>query len=180
MSIDRIANRYAKALYGSAEEQSKLKEVLADLGVIEEAYNASAEFRMLLESPTISSQEKDKALSKLFEKSGFCDLTLNFLKLLAKKKRLDIFASILSALHRLIDEKNNVVDAVLETTLEISKEQEQKILAYLEKSFNKTIRLKKKINQSIGGGFKVVVDDKMIDSSVVHQLKRLHKQLLSA
>jgi F-type H+-transporting ATPase subunit delta len=180
LSVQKIAKRYAFALYEVSEEATELEAVSSDLQELEDMLVNHVELASLVVNPTYTSVEKEAVFldlhAKLAKKS---ETTLNFIKLLAKKKRFENLAEIIKAFRSLMDEKANILDAYVESASELSSSQDKFIQSYLEKSYKKTIRLTKVVNPSLGGGCTILVGDQLIDFSIENQLVRLKKQLIA-
>jgi F-type H+-transporting ATPase subunit delta len=170
MRETRTGNRYAKAILQLAEEEKKIDQLTSDFNLLDGLINKSRDLRLLLDSPIINRQKKKKALSALFEKK-VADLTLKFLLLLTDKNRETLLPSIISQYNRLLDKKNNVVDAVVITVVPFTGSQSREIKKKLEGITKKTVRLSFKIDTKLMGGFKVRIEDTIFDGSVLQQFK---------
>lgn len=142
---------------------------------------SGADLNTLLLSPTYSSDEKKDVLLALHAKlKSASEITSNFIQLLAKKKRLDLLAEAVVAFNAIVDEANNILDAVVESATALSEKQEGDIRSYLENRYQKTIRLRAVVNETLGGGYTILVGDQLIDFSVQSQLNKLKKQLVAS
>ena len=65
MSAKRVASRYAKALVEVAQEQNNLEKVNDDIGAFLSAMN-NRDFEMMVKSPIIKTDKKDKILDAIF------------------------------------------------------------------------------------------------------------------
>lgn len=179
MSIQKIAKRYAIALYENSEQAKHINDVSADLQELQEALANSVELAAFVVNPTYTSVEKETVFLDLHSKLSIgSESTLNFIKLLARKKRFENLADIISAFRALTDEKANILDAKIESAITLSGSQENSIKSYLEKKYKKTIRLTNVVNPSLGGGYTILIGDQLIDYSVSTQLNKLKTQLI--
>lgn len=179
MRETRTGNRYAKAILQLAEEEKKTDQLTSDFNLIDSLIKKSRDLRLLLDSPIINRQKKKKALSAIFEKKVDI-LTLKFLLLLTDKNREALLPSIISQYKRLLDEKNNVVDAVVITVVPFTDSQSQEIKKKLERITKKTVRLSFKIDQKLIGGFKVRIEDTIFDGSILQQFKLIKERFTAA
>ncbi len=83
-----VAGRYASALFELAREQKSIPAVETDLTSFAKLLDGSDDLRRLVASPVFSSDEQGKAISAVLAKAGIGGLAGNFLKLLAKNRRL--------------------------------------------------------------------------------------------
>jgi F-type H+-transporting ATPase subunit delta len=179
MRETRTGNRYAKAILQLAEEEKKIDQLTSDFNLLDGSIKKSRDLRLLLDSPIINRQKKKKALSAIFEKK-VDNLTLKFLLLLTDKNREALLPSIISQYNRLLDEKNNVVDAVVITVIPFTDSQAQEIKKKLERITKKTVRLSFKIDQKLMGGFKVRIEDTIFDGSILQQFKLIKDRFMAA
>ena len=61
----------------------------------------------------------------------------------------------------------------------LSKEQIEKIEKTLSLKEGKTVILKNKINPSLIGGAKIIINDRVYDNSVVNRIENIKKNLLA-
>lgn len=179
MRETRTGNRYAKAILQLAEEEKKTDQLTSDFNLLDGLIKKSRDLRLLLDSPIINRQKKKKALSAIFEKK-VGDITLKFLLLLTDKNREALLPSIISQYNRLLDEKNNVVNAEVITVVPFTDSQAQEIKKKLERITRKTVRLSFKINAKLIGGFKVRIEDTVFDGSILQQFKLIKDRFTAA
>ena len=177
MNLAKIAVRYATALLESAEAQSAVDSVKADLSDLKTLYTDSVEFKSLIHSPTIQLAEKEKMILETFKNVN--GLTLTFLRLLVRKNRLDLLLDCVSEFERLIDLKSGIVHAVAISAESLSVSQLTAIKDNLESQLKKTVMLRTEIESSIIGGYVVRINDTMIDHSIKNQLAKLKESLLA-
>ena len=95
--------------------------------------NAIAEF---LSSPLIRPAEKEKTFAGAFKTVPVANLVKNFVFLLARKQRLDVFAEIVQAYQDLADEKHGVVRGMVRSTTVLAPEERKRI----EETVNRVTR----------------------------------------
>ena len=69
---DLIADRYASALYELSSEAKCIDEILNDLLTIQEYIKHNNDFKLLIKSPLIQSNEKMKIIQKPPNMKNFC------------------------------------------------------------------------------------------------------------
>ena len=82
-----IANRYASALYELATESKNVDAVLKDLEFLQKGMKENKDLKLLVKSPLIASDEKQKIMEKILSKQSSNKLTTNFLKIISNNKR---------------------------------------------------------------------------------------------
>jgi F-type H+-transporting ATPase subunit delta len=179
MSSFSIASRYAKSLIDLAVEQGKLDIVLQDIEAFVKA-TENRDFALLLKSPLVKSDKKEKILDAIFE--GKMDkLTGSFLHIVVRKGREAQLADIAREFINQYREIKgisivNVVstEPLTEATLaSIRKKLVDSKLTHSNIQFNTSIDL------NLIGGFVISFEDKLYDASVAHQLDELRKQFTS-
>ncbi len=83
-----MAGRYAAALFELAKDQRQIETVEADVKAFQAMLDESEDLRRLVRSPVISADDQLRALTALLSKAGISGLTSNFVKLIARNRRL--------------------------------------------------------------------------------------------
>ena len=83
-----VAGRYASALYELADQAKCLDAVADDLRALRGLVDENEDFARVVASPVLSRDAQVAAMTELGEKAGFQDLTVKFLGLLARNRRL--------------------------------------------------------------------------------------------
>ncbi|NOX88843.1 MAG: ATP synthase F1 subunit delta [Calditrichaeota bacterium] len=174
--MNRVARRYTKALFELAQEQKILSKIDHDMQLIRKLIEESSDFQDFLSNPLIAEAQKQDILKEIFEKKVE-QLTLNFLELLASKRRIAALPAIATQFRDMMLKYQNIVEGELISAVPLDREQSDLINKYLEKMIGKTIRLEQKIQPEIIGGFVVRVQDMVIDSSIRLQLNKLREKL---
>ena len=87
-SSDFIANRYAAALYELSSEAKCVDEVLNDLLTVQEYIKQNNDFKLLIKSPHVSSNEKMNIIKKILFNHSANNLTAKFIKVISNNKRI--------------------------------------------------------------------------------------------
>jgi F-type H+-transporting ATPase subunit delta len=91
-----VAQRYAKSLLDLATELDISERVYNDLILIDKILSENNDLRIVLQSPIIRQEKKEKLFSNIFSEF-IAPLTLKFLNLLLRKSRIVIFHDIVKA-----------------------------------------------------------------------------------
>lgn len=177
MLDERIAKRYAKALFELAEESGELDTTAKALETIVSTLQANKDLsRLFLEGVYVASELK-QAVGEIF--SSLSPLVLNFLGLLIEKRRTDVIFAIKESYEMLLDEYLGYGDASVLSAFELSEEEEEKIKAHLEETFKKKIRLDVKVDKSLIAGVRIQYKDYVMDTSYKAKLKCLREEIQS-
>jgi len=174
----RIGLRYAQALFTLAEESGKLERVEKELAEAKRLSEKHPEISHLLMNTTISLEEKEDFIEKVLPGS-FLSLTLNFLKVLTKKKRFQELAVIQEKFYGLYEEKKGIQKVHVETAVPLNETLQEKLKRVLGKRFGRKIRLESSVNPEIIGGLILDFGGSQIDGSYRSALLELKQKLLN-
>lgn len=171
-----ISVRYARALFQSAKEKSKIDEIKRDMDYILEL-SLLSDVRDLLVSPVIENKVKKNALSALL-KEEVSSLSLNLVLLCVSNNREMFLPSIARSYIMAANRHNGITRAKLTTAVAISEELKNRIKELINKSFSTSVDMEEVIDPDITGGFMLLVEDTFIDGSVKSQLRKIKKELI--
>lgn len=170
------ASRYAKALldvlYPSKAELGR-DQLKAFLSVLSDQHNA----RVVLENPTLSTENRKDLLNKIGNALGLDSPIRNFLGLLIERNRLDILEEIVATYESLLDDRLGVVKARVTTALELDSRQREEIVARLHTLTGKKVRMETFVDASLIGGLVAQVGSTIYDGSIRQQLQTFKNTL---
>lgn len=175
----RLAGRYAKSLIDLATEQNQLEKVYADMIFLQSVCRQSREFVTVMRSPVINADKKNSIVNAI-TKDKVEGLTSAFNKLLIQKGRESILPEIINAF---IDQYNTIKGihkVKLATAEPISEELKKAIEQKLKTDAAlPTIELETVVKKELIGGFVLEFDNKLVDASILRDLKDIQKQFRS-
>ena len=172
---ETIAKRYSRALIESAG--SEVDAIRNDLGLINETINSSSDLKNVILNPTFNEEKVEEILGDIFS-SKISEKTLNFLKMLIKAHRMDIFEDITYWYCEFDDELKNKLKVSVTSAIVLNDETKERLKHKLEAKFKKTILLNYAVDESIIGGLIIKANDKIIDGSIKSKYERLKKSLV--
>lgn len=176
MIVTEVAKRYAKALYWAAKEKGQVDQVLAQLRAISEAVNNDKQLQSGLLSPLISAEEKTKAVQAgLSGKVG--PEVLQFMMLLAEKKRLHSISEVSEAFLQMVDADNNVTRGTVRAAHAVSADSLKKLEQNIETVTGKKVILNFEKDPSLLGGLRAQVAGWTFDDSIESHLTRMSEEL---
>ncbi|MEJ2636301.1 MAG: ATP synthase F1 subunit delta [Calditrichia bacterium] len=178
MLRSRVSKRYAKALFELAREKDILTRVEDDLRGLLEEYEQSDKLQILLHSPVIQVSEKKKFLKEFFENKVH-PVTFNLLLLLLEKNREGILPQIAERFMELQDEAQGILRGQLITAHPFSEKQLAEAKEKLDHLTQKNVILSQEIDAGLIGGFIIRMQDTVIDSSLRHQLSKMHESMIA-
>jgi F-type H+-transporting ATPase subunit delta len=170
-----IARPYAEAAFKLADAQGKLAEWSATLANLA-AVAADARVRAAVGDPNLSAAKVAGLIIAILagKLSGDAE---NFVRVLADNGRLDVVTEIRRHFESLKNEREGTVEAEVVSAFELDKGQVADLVSRLEKSTGRKVRARVSVDQTLIGGVKVVIGDKVIDGSARAQLAALENAL---
>jgi F-type H+-transporting ATPase subunit delta len=168
-----MAGRYAAALFELAREQGQLTEVEADLKSFQAMLGDSADLRRLVRSPVISAEDQAKALSAIVDKAGISALSANFLRLIARNRRLFAVGDMIRDFRSLLAAQRGEVSADVASAHPLTPDQMTALKDALRVQVGKDVQINTRVDPNLLGGLVVKVGSRMIDSSLRTKLDNL-------
>lgn len=168
-----IAGRYAIALFELARDENKLDETAQELTGLQALLDESEDFARLVRSPIFSAVEQTQAVAEIAQKAGFSPLTANFLKILAKNRRLFTLTGVIAGFRKLLADHRNELEADIASAVPLTDAQTEELKATLKAKTGKDISLNSRVDPALIGGLIVNIGSRMIDDSVRTKLNNL-------
>jgi len=176
MPNPRLAGRYAKSLLDLAVEKNVLDSVYQDMLYLEQVCKLSREFVVLLKSPVVKSDKKEKILAAL-AKDRISTLTATFNQLLIRKGREFYLPEVVEAFIKQYKAYKGIHVVRLTTAVEVGEDVKAAIIEKITSiSAIKHVELNTAVNPDLIGGFVLEVGDKLVDSSVPFDLRNIKMQ----
>lgn len=174
--MNEIASRYANALYSLALENNKLDKVTLEIKELLEVLNQSDDLIMLLSNEFLSIKERIDSLNKILK--GCDEDIIHLIDIVIKNHRVNLLKDIFLAF---VSEANNykgVKEGLLYASYKLDKKTVDKIQQAISKKEGCPTYLKLIVDQNLIGGFRVVINDHIYDSSIISQIQRMKSKLL--
>lgn len=167
---------YAKALFDAALELNKMEEINHDIHFIEEVFKSEAQLIQVLSHPHIKKGEKKSLIQNIF-KDNISEYALNFLYILIDKRREKNLSHIIKEFEDLYDHHIGILRVVAVTAIEMEDKSKEKLTETLKRKFNKEIVLTNEVDKSILGGVLLRIDNKLIDTTIISQLRSMESYI---
>lgn len=176
MSLIRLASRYSKSLLQLAKENKKLEEVYQDMTLLHQICTSNRDFVLMLKSPIIKPDVKQKILEKIF-KGKITEITFGFFKIVLRKRREAYLDHVAKSFLEQYNTEKGISRVSLTTAVEIHENLKEKIKKLVQKATNSdSIDLKSEVDENILGGFVLKFQDKLYDASIARHLDTLSKE----
>ncbi len=171
--LSGVAGRYASALFDLARDGGVIDKVESELKSLQAAIDASADLRAFLASPIYDRADQVNTVTALAERAGFSPLTGNFLKLVAKNRRLFALEDIIRAFRALAADHRGEVSAEATTAAPMNDDQVKALRLEIERMVGKAVNLETRVDPDLLGGLVVKIGSQMVDASLKTKLNRL-------
>ena len=173
------AKRWAKALIELTKEDASLSgdEILKTLRDVAETFNSSEELKSVINNPSISVEEKQIVLSKMYQ-DKIIPIVYNFLFALNLRKRLNIINEIADEYEKELEQLNNIVRVNVVSAIDINENKKEDINTRLEQKFNKEVKTNWNVDNDIIGGLLFNVNGTVVDNSIKHRLEKLSENII--
>jgi F-type H+-transporting ATPase subunit delta len=173
--VDRV---YARALFEAAQEKGRLEAVREQLEEVVTAAAEVPELRELLRNPQLDPRARAAALEEVL--AGGDQLLRNFLLVLVDKGRIGELEVIAEEFERLVAEQEGVLSAELTTAVELSDDDERRLLQQIETASGRKVEATRHVDPGLIGGIVLQVGSHRLDASVRGRLDRLRRALVGA
>ena len=152
---------------------SNSTQVERDLASLQAMLDGSADLRRLVLSPVISADDQAKALAAILEKAGISGLTANFLKLIARNRRLFAGARHDEGLPRAARPRARRGQRRRRLGASAHRRADAAAVRHLEGLDRQERAIDTRVDPNLLGGLVVKVGSRMIDSSLRTKLNNL-------
>ncbi len=177
MITGSIARRYARALFGLAEETGRVGPWLDGLDALESAIADSAELRDALANPVYAREERRALAGELARALRLDEEPRNLMLLLADRGRLESLLGVVDHFRALADQKLGRVRARVISAVPLDEAAAGEIAGKLAKAARAEVILDRAVDPSILGGAIAQVGRFTYDGSVRTQLEELRRSL---
>ena len=176
MKGNKIALRYARALFSLAKNDSELEKLKVDVDHIA-SICTNRDFRAMLNSPVIKPAIKQSIFKEIFT-GAIGDETILYLNMLLENHREMLLVDICHSFVDLYNQHKHIVIVHVTSAVVLSDAERSKIVALVKEATKYDVQLIETINESLIGGFILRYGDTQVDNSVSTQLLKA-KQLLT-
>jgi F-type H+-transporting ATPase subunit delta len=166
--VNQIAREYAKAIMQFAFDD--YDNITAFMTAIIDTMRKSKDFSNFLLHPGIPLEDKMTAVLKLSEKPVI-PVVRNTIEDLVNRRGIELIPLILDRMSVIFKEKEGIQDAFISSAYKLNEEQKQQLTEALEKYCGKKVEVSFSIDEKLIAGYKVKIDNRIIDNSVQRQLE---------
>ena len=171
--ISGIADRYAGSLFELAVQSKSVAKVEADLSRFEELLAGSDDLSRMIKSPVFSADEQYKAVAAIADKAKITGLVGNFLRVVARNRRLFAVPAMIKAFRSIATEQRGEVAADVVSAHPLTAPQKSELSAALKGVTGKEVVISAAVDPSLLGGLVVKIGSRQIDTSLKTKLNSL-------
>ena len=173
------AKRWAKALIELAQEDEKvsMETVFEDLKKVSQIFAESEELKSVINNPSISTEEKQIVICKLFQ-DRLIPVVYNFLFVLNLRKRLGIISEITDAFEKELEVIKNIVRVDVTSAIDLNDEKKEEIKTRISEKIHKDVKVHWDVDSDIIAGLILNINDTVVDNSIKHKLDELSSKII--
>lgn len=176
MNITPVAYRYARSLMDLSLEKSAVDAVHEDMGLVAATCAGSRELQVLLSSPVVKADKKEKVLDQLFA-GRIGTITNAFIGIIVRKGREALLPQIAAAFGELYNQHKGIVIAEVTSAVPLPDDARKRVVELANaKHPGKSIELVEKVDPSIIGGVTIRIGDEQYDGSVSRRLSDMRRE----
>jgi F-type H+-transporting ATPase subunit delta len=141
------------------------------------ALDVVEDLRRLVRSPVFTAEEQQRAIAAILDKMEIEGLTANFLKLIARNRRLYAAPDMIKAFRALLARHRGQASAEVTSALSLTEGQLRALQTALKAALHKDVQLDQKVDATLLGGLVVKVGSRMVDSSLRTKLNSLKQTM---
>lgn len=177
MADEKLAHRYAQAVFDLASEAGNVVGVGSDLRTAWDAMNAEESAVRFFYAPVIDRAEKQKVLLEAFS-GKISDIALHTLLLLVRKRRERLLPEILRQ-YGLLEQAARGAEPLLVTSARrLPREELALLVERLSRIYGKRFEVEERVDPRLLGGVRIRMGDVAIDGTVEGRLEDLVRPLL--
>ena len=175
---DAVEHLAVEAQSAAAEKNNEQEVLESELFDFTRVLIANPDFRQALNT-SADSDEGKLALLDAVVKGKYASSTLTLLQKVVTLRRGRSIDATLSAYSHYVSTRNNRVVAHIKSAVELSADQQKKLVAALTKQMGKEVHVNIEIDPKVLGGISIRYADDVIDGTMVNRLAEAGRALVS-
>ncbi|MCK5933517.1 MAG: F0F1 ATP synthase subunit delta [Fulvimarina manganoxydans] len=171
--VSEVADRYAQSLFDLARDDGAIETVEGELASFRTLIEENGDFRRLIESPAFSADDQLKAITAIVDNVQPSPLTGNFLKVVARNRRLFVLPGMIRRFGELATAHRGEIEAEVTTAQPLGDEDREALRQAIGSYAGKTVTMRERVDPAILGGLIVKIGSRQIDTSIRTKLNSL-------
>ena len=170
-----IAQNYASALLSIAIDENRVVDYQKEVKELSKIIKDNPGFLLLLDSRFLTVSERKEKVSEILV--NFSTDIINFIKIIVEHNRVNYLEDILQAFNTLCNENRDIVEGLIYTAFPLEEKTLLKIKNKISQIENREVDLITRIDPSLIGGVKVVINSHVYDGSIKNQIEKMQIDL---
>jgi len=175
---EKVAIRYAKALFDSIGDRNKAMNIVKELETFANQVESHDELKFALSAPLFVASQRRELIEDLVSKMKLSDFARKVLLVFSAMKRLDYTAAIAEKLKLLLLEASGVALIKIETASSLSDSELKKLSTKFKDLLGKDVEASLEVNPALMGGLRVAAGGRIYDGTLSTELATLKEQLV--
>ena len=171
-----LAQNYASALLSIAIDDNKVIDYQKEMKELRKIIRDNPDLILLLDSRFLTLEEREHNVEIILK--DFSPDVINFIKIIVKHNRVNYLNEILEAFNSLCNENQDIVEGLIYSAFPLDESTLLKIKNKISEIENHEVDLIPRIDPSLIGGVKVVINSHVYDGSIKNQLAQMQISLL--
>lgn len=178
MNRGPITVRYARGLFELGRDKNILDQLYDNSRLLLHHCLEVEDFCVFLKNPVIKASDKKRVLQKVLGNEQN-PMMLRFINLVVEKNRESLLRDMILYFDELYRKEKGIKSVKIITAVSLDKEYLGEVKIFLERELAAPVDFHFQVKPEIIGGLIIIVDGRILDSSVSHQMKLIRKKLLS-
>ena len=174
--MKEIASRYSEALFSLKRDSNQLESTQKEIKELKKIFEENPAFIVILSSSYKSLEEKIDIVDKTLV--GVDEEIKSLIMITCQNHRAQYLIDIFDGFNSLVNEYRGVVEGLVYSTEKLSEEQLEKLNNTISEVEKRPTELINKIDPTLIGGVKVVINDHIYDGSIKHHIEDMRLSLL--
>ena len=179
-TFEEVAHRYAAALFAAGQETGDLDSVDKAMTSFGNLFAQSEDMKRVVRTPGISPEEYSAVFTAICQKIGAGETIYNFTQLLCTRKRVFLMPSIVEHFQEMMSAMRGEVQATVISAKPLNKDQITALTKSLQPFAGQgKVLVHQRVDEQLIGGFKVLMDTRLIDLTVKSRLEAIQSSLIA-
>jgi F-type H+-transporting ATPase subunit delta len=173
---EKIARRYAAAIFSLAQDRGAVEQIGRDLSAILDAIASDEAVQRFFFAPVIERKVKAQIITDAFAK-GVHEIALHAVLLLIRKRRERYLRAIIDQYRALETEASGSEPLEIVSARELGRDDIRSLVERLARLYKKRFVVTQRLDPGLIGGIRLTMGDRRIDGSIAGRLNDLARTL---
>ncbi|NBX93838.1 MAG: ATP synthase F1 subunit delta [Proteobacteria bacterium] len=176
--LDRVALRYAKAVFDFLGDPKKVDGVTQELKVFSSALDANPELMGALTNEAFSTEKRALVVKDVAQQMGLSQDAIKVLNVLTENRRVRSTEAVAERLHNLNLEAAEIAPLFVEAPVELSAAEKKQVEEKFSKILGKKVEAHYVLEPTLLGGLRVTAAGRTYDGTLSGWLENMEEKLI--